>query len=301
MLRYRRAQFAAWIGLSVNLVLGVGKILVGAFAHSEAVVADGVHSLSDCATSVAVLIGLIIASRPADSGHPYGHGRAESIAGKIVAIVLMVVAVLLAYNAIHNIATSREANIPGYAALWAALASIVIKESLFWYKSRVAKETGSVAIEADAWHHRSDSYSSMAVFVGVIAAIIGGQDWAVLDRVAAIVVAVIIFVVGLRLFAKTWRELMDAAAPEATIEKVRRLAREVEGVRGIEKVLTRKSGLDLFVDIHIAVDPEISVRDGHDIAGAVKQHLIEKMVPVKGVLVHIEPHSPDPPRVERNN
>ena len=289
---YRKAQFAAWIGLVVNLALGIGKIAIGIVACSSALTADGVHSLSDCATSIAVLIGLIIASKPPDEGHPYGHGRAESITGKVVAIALMVVAMLFAYRAVYNIVTPHDPHTPGYAALWAAFASIVVKEVLFWYKSRVAKATGSIAIEADAWHHRSDSYSSMAVLVGIVAAIVGGIDWT--DHLAALIVTVIIFVVGFRLFIKAWSELMDAAAPEATIGNIRSLAARVEGVLGIEKIIARKSGLDLFVDIHIEVDPEMTVRKSHEIAGAVKHCIIEKMVPVRGVLVHVEPHISKP-------
>jgi len=273
----------------VNLALGLSKITVGIMAKSQALRADGVHSLSDCGTSLAVIIGLVIASRPADKTHPYGHGRAEAITGKIVAIVLIAVAVALAYNSICGIIFQHSDYMPGQAAIWVAIASILIKEGMFFYKSRIAKATGSTAVEADAWHHRSDSYSSMAVLAGLLLVMIFGKEWIIFDHIAAVIVAAIIFFVGVKLLLKTWNELMDGAPPESTIEKLRKLASEIDGVLEVEQVYARKSGIDLYIDIHIEVDPHLTVRDGHEIAKAVKWKIIESMAAAKGVLVHVEP------------
>ena len=286
---YKTAKIATWIGLAVNLALGTGKIFAGIVAHSQALRADGVHSLSDCATSIAVIIGIVIASRPADKSHPYGHGRAEAITGKIVAIVLVVVAVALAYNSICGIVFKHNDYMPGTLAIWVAAASVAIKEGMFFYKSRIAKATGSTAIEADAWHHRSDSFSSIAVLVGLLLVLILGKDWVIFDHIAALVVAVIIFFVAVKLLLKTWNELMDGAAPESTLERVRQTATKVDGVLEVEQVYARKSGMDLFIDIHIEVDPHLTVKDGHEIAKAVKWKIMKSMTAAKGVLVHVEP------------
>ena len=289
MERYKSAKTATWIGLGINLALGVGKIVTGIVAHSQALRADGVHSLTDCATSIAVIIGIIVAARPADKSHPYGHGRAEAISGKIVAIALIVVAVALAYNSICAIVHQEFAQPPCSLAIWVAAASIVIKEGMFFYKSRIAKTTGSTAIEADAWHHRSDSLSSLVVLVGLVLVAILGKDWIIFDHIAAIFVAAVIFFVAVKLLLKTWNELMDGAAPESTIEQVRRLAADIDGVLGVEKVRARKSGMDIYIDIHIEVDPHLTVKDGHEIAGAVKWKIIKSMKAARGVLVHVEP------------
>lgn len=288
--RYKSAQLAAGIAIVLNGLLGVAKILVGVFGNSSALVADGVHSLSDLATSVAVLVGLKVAEKPADADHPYGHGRAESIAGKTVAIALIIVALWLVLNSAGQLATPHKYLPTSVAALWMAAASVIIKEAMFQYKIRVARKTGSTSIEADAWHHRSDSFSSIAAFIGIGAAIIGGEKWAFMDHAAAIVVAVIILWVGASVFRKTWAELMDAAAPQQTLTRLRDLALEVDGVLGVEKIFARKSGLDIFVDIHIEVDPQMTVRASHDIATAVRNHIREKNSIVRNVLVHVEPH-----------
>ena len=230
MERYKKAQFAAAIGLAANAVLGPAKIIGGVLGRSSALLADGVHSLSDCGTSVAVLIGLRVAARPPDKGHPYGHGRAESITGKVVAIILIIIAVILVWNSASRLLRPQEYSAPSLGALLIAGASILIKEGLFQYKIRVAKKVGSTAIEADAWHHRSDSFSSAAAFVGIGASIAGGPNWAFMDNAAGGVVALIILWVGVSIFRKTWGELMDASAPEETLGNLRALALEVPGV-----------------------------------------------------------------------
>ncbi len=291
MERYKKAQFATAVGLGVNGCLGVAKIIGGVLGRSSALLADGVHSLSDCGTSATVLIGLRVAAKPPDRGHPYGHGRAESIAGKVVAVVLIVVALMLAWNSARRLLDPPSPfSPPSLSALWIAGASILIKEILFQYKIRVAKKTGSTAVEADAWHHRSDSFSSVAAFVGIGAAIAGGPAWAFMDPAAAIVVALIILWVGISIFRKTWAELMDASAPEKTITTLRVLALEVPGVKAVEKVFTRKSGLDIFVDMHVEVEPDMTVKAGHDIARFVRKHIVDECPFIKGVLVHVEPH-----------
>ena len=290
MERYGKAQFAAAIGLVANGVLGLAKITGGTLGRSSALVADGVHSLSDCGTSVAALIGLKVAAKPPDKGHPYGHGRAESITGKVVAIILIIIAVILAWNSASRLLRPHEYSAPFLGALLIAGASILIKEGLFQYKIRVAKKTGSTAIEADAWHHRSDSFSSVAAFVGIGASMAGGPKWAFMDNAAAGAVALIILWVGVSIFRKTWGELMDASAPEKTLGNLRALALEVPGVDAVEKIFARKSGLDIFVDIHIEVDPEMTVKEGHDIARRVRKHITGESDNVKNVLVHVEPH-----------
>jgi len=286
----QKGQVATYVGIVVNIFLGIVKVIVGAVGYSAALVADGVESLSDVVTSGAVLVGLKLAQKPPDKEHPYGHGRAESLIAKVVAIVIIVVGVTIAWNSIFSLVSTEKFVVPSLMALFVSGGSIVGKEALFQYKVRVARKLGSTSLQADAWHHRSDAFSSIPVFIGIGAAIAGGERWHFMDHAAAVIAAAIIVWVGVSLFRKSWAELMDAAAPEKTLEQLRNIALDVGEVKGVEKIFSRKAGLDIFVDIHIEVAPEKTVLEGHDIAKAVKAAIIEKMPEVRSVLVHIEPY-----------
>jgi len=287
--RIARGQFATRVGIVVNILLGIVKVAAGVMGRSAALVADGIESLSDVVTSATVLVGFKMARKPADKEHPYGHGRAESLTGKIVAIAVIIVGCAIGYSGIRRLFTAQATEGPTLLALFVAGIGIAAKEALFQYKIRVAKNIGSTSLEANAWHHRSDAFSSIPVFIGIGAAMAGGPSLHFMDPLAAIITACVILWVGVSLFRKTWAELMDTAAPEKTIEEIRNIALKVPGVRDVEKIFSRKAGLDVFLDIHVDVDPDKTVREGHDIATAVKTAIIGKKPEVRSVLVHIEP------------
>jgi len=270
------------------------KTSIGLTGRSIALVADGVHTLSDTLTSVAVWVGLRVARRPADGSHPYGHGKAEPIAGKVVAIALFLVAGGIAYDSIKAIVAyfsgTAELGAPSALTLYAALLSIFVKELLYQYQVRVGRKVGSVALVADAWHHRSDAFSSVAVSVGIAAAALGGAKWHWADEGAALMVAAFIAWIAWDLFKQSAAGLMDTLASDDVEEEIRSVARSVEGVLGVEKTFARRSGLNILVDIHVEVDPEMTVEKGHEIASEVTHKLTETIPQVTHALVHIEPH-----------
>ena len=299
---YASGARGAWVGIVGNLALGAGKLAAGIVGHSAAMVADAAHSISDSFSSIAVLVGFRIARAPRDAEHPWGHGKAESIAAKVVALLLLGVGGAIGWNAVRGIARGGTESAPGLVALLAAAISILVKEGMYLYKIRIARRIKSTSLAADAWHHRSDALSSAIALAGIGAARFGGPQWHVFDHVAALGVAGLIVWVGARSFLRASRELMDAMIPEEGVAEIRRVALAVEGVREVEKIHARKSGLDVLVDIHVEVDGDLPVREGHAIAGRVRDELTGHLTHVERVVVHIEPycgkeHGPDAPDV----
>ncbi len=274
------------------------KTLIGVTGSSIALVADGIHTLADTFTSLAVWIGLKIARRPADTTHPYGHGKAEPIAAKVVAIALFLVAGGIAFESIKAIlahfAGTAELAAPTALTLYAALLSIFAKELLYQYQVRIGRKVSSVALIADAWHHRSDAFSSVAVAAGIAVAVLAGETWRWADQAAALAVAVFIAWIAWDLFKQSAAGIMDTPAADEVESEIRRVAGAVEGVLGIEKTFARRSGLDVLVDIHVEVDPRMSVETGHEIASRVTRELTETIPEVTHALVHIEPYRGTP-------
>jgi len=254
-------------------------------------VADGVHSLSDILSSGIVLAGMKVARKSPDREHPYGHGKAESVAAQMVSFFLVFIGGMIFYNSVRGFSKPSPPAPANYVLVIAAL-SIAIKEGLFQYKIRLGRRLNSTSLQADAWHHRSDALSSIAVLIGVALAILGGPRFHIADHLAAMAVAGIICYTGVRLLLKTSSELMDRAADGEAAEEIARLASQTAGVRRVEKLLVRKSGMELMLDIHIEVDPALSVVEGHRIAGRVKGELMKRVASLKSVLVHVEPHRP---------
>lgn len=275
------------IGLVANIVLATVKLIAGWVGHSHALVADAVESLTDVIGSLVVLWGLHIAAQPPDERHPYGHGKAEALATLIVSMMLIGAAVGIAVSAVREIIS--PARLPARFTLWILLAAVVIKEVLFRLGRRVSSSSGSGAVMADAWHHRSDAIVSMAAAVGISIAIFGGKGYEAADGVAALFASAIVIFNAVQLFLAPLRELMDATPTGITL-RVREVALGIEGVRGIEKVLARKSGSQYLVDMHLEVDPDQSVRDAHQLAHRVKDTVKQAMPAVQDVLIHIEPH-----------
>ena len=273
--------------IAINLTLALVKISTGVIGNSYALIADGIESTTDIFSSLIVIGGLRISTRPADESHPYGHGKAESLAGLIVALFLLGAALLIAVQSIREILTPHLA--PAWYTLVVLGLIILVKEWLFRRMLKVGDEMESSALRNDAWHHRSDAITSLATFIGISVALIGGEGYESADDWAALLARGIIVFNGLRLLRAALNEVMDAAAPDEIEDQIRQAACSVEGVVEIEKCRVRKSGLGYQMDLHVVVDGNISVQQGHLIGHAVKDRLSEGAIPVTDVIVHIEP------------
>lgn len=283
-----RVSRVGWIGLICNLVLAAAKVFAGIVGHSQAVLADALHSLSDCVTDVAVILGVRYWSAPADEDHPHGHGRIETLITMAIGLAVGAVAVGMAVEAIRGLRTGPGAA-PSAIALAAALVSIVVKEALYRWTARVGREVRSPALVANAWHHRSDAISSIPAAAAVAVALID-PEWAVVDRVGAVVVCLLILQAAWRILRPAIDQLVDAGAPAADRRRIEKLALEVDGVEAAHAVRTRYVGSDLAVDLHVEVDGGLSVGEGHTIAVAVRRKLLEEGPDVTDALVQIEPH-----------
>ncbi|WP_096440386.1 cation diffusion facilitator family transporter [Alteribacter populi] len=291
-LRYKKVRMGAWIGIIGNVVLAIVKAVVGIMANSRALVADAVHSASDVVGSVAVLVGVRAAKMPPDEDHPYGHGKAETITAIIVAVLLFVVGLEIAINAIK--AFYEPIFVPGMAAIYAVIFSIIVKEFMFRYKIRLGKKYKSDALITDAWHHRSDVFSSLAALLGIGASILGGTltiDWLVYaDPLAGLFVAGLIIKMAWKLGGEAVHNTLDHVLHDEDTNEMLEEAMKVEGVLEVNELLAREHGHYVIVDIKVAVNPHITVEQGHKIGKKVKDRLMEDEY-VQDVRVHINPYS----------
>lgn len=279
-------------GLVLNVILAAVKITTGVIGNSYALVADGIESSIDIVSSVIVWNGLRIARRPPDRSHPYGHGKAESMAAVLVSAILLGAAAMIAVQSIAEIRVPHHA--PEPYTLLVLVGVVAVKETMFRVVHRTGRGLHSSSLQADAWHHRSDALTSIAAFIGISIALIGGEGWEPADDWAALAACVVIAFNGIRLLRPAVDEVMDAAVPEATVQEIREVAGAEEGVVAVEKCRVRKSGLGLLMDIHIEVDPAITVREGHAIGHRVADRLMGSPLPIHDVVVHVEP-APDGP------
>jgi cation diffusion facilitator family transporter len=286
----RRIILAGWVGLVINLCLTAAKLAAGIAGHSQAVIADAVHSLTDIVTDIAVIFGVRYWSAPADESHPHGHGKFETLVTAFIGIMVAVAAVSIGWDAVASF--GRPAAPPSVIALVAALLSIVVKEALYRWTRSIARETGSAATLANAWHHRSDAMSSVPVAAAVAVAIVDHR-LLVVDRVAALVVALFVLHAAFRIIRPTIDQLVDAGAPRAHRRQLERLALAVDGVESAHALRTRWVGSELAVDLHVEVDPGLSVAEGFEIARRVKRELTARDSSVADVMVQIEPRKPD--------
>jgi cation diffusion facilitator family transporter len=275
------------IGLVANILLAICKMVGGLLGSSQAIVADGVNSLSDTITDVAVLVGVRYWTRAADEEHNYGHGRIETIITSFIAATVLAVAVGLAWTAVVGLHAQKRHSVE-LIAFAAGLVSIVTKEFLYHWTVRVGREQRSPAVIAKAWDHRSDVFSSIPATLAVLIAVVR-PDWWFLDHVGAMIVSVFIFRTGLRIGWPAIQQLVDIAAPEQARERIRKIAEETPGVRLVHALRTRYAGSGLQVDLHIKVDPLLTVREGHDISELVKKRLLAEGPDVVDVIVHLEP------------
>src|ERR1700722_7377144 len=282
-----RGMRTTMLCIGVSFLLVFVKIAAGYIGHSYALIADATESSADVLSSGLLWIGLRIAQKPADTEHPYGHGKAEPLAAIVIALFLLGAAVWIGWHAIEFIRTPHE--MPRRFTLPILAGIIIIKEGLFRYVLKVGKQIDSQAVKADAYHHRSDAITSIAAFVGISIALILGAGHESADDWAALAAAGIIIFNAISLLRPAIDEVMDAAPSKEIVGWVRNLASQNIMVRKVEKCYVRKMGFDYFVDIHIQVDGSLSVTEGHAIAHAVKSELLESNLRIKDVLVHVEP------------
>ena len=274
--------------IAVNVILALIKISTGLVGNSYALIADGIESTMDIVSSLIVFGGIRISTKPPDKSHPYGHGKAESLAGVVVATSLLAAAVLIVAQSIREIRTPHHA--PAWYTLVVLVAVIITKEILYRKMSQVGEMLESSALKSDAWHHRSDALTSVAAFVGISIALVGGAGFESADDWAALLACAVILYNGVRLLLPALNEVMDGAVPEEIEDQIRRIASGVEGVEEIEKCRIRKSGLGLMMDMHVVVQGEISVLEGHQIGHAVKNRLLESELRITDVIIHVEPN-----------
>ena len=277
----------ALLGLAINFVVATAKILAGFLGNSYVLIADGIESALDIASSVVIWGGLKVAARPPDATHPYGHGKAEPIAAMVVSIGVLAAALGLAIQSVREIFLPHHA--PAPFTLIVLVVVIVVKEFMYRYVIRVGRHVESTAVQTDAWHHRTDALTSVAALVGISVALIGGEKWQSADDWAALFACGLIGVNGYRLLKPAFQEIMDTAPSGPIVGLVQEAARSVAGVREVEKCYIRKMGLIFYVDLHVGVDGGISVREGHHIAHAVKRAIQQSDARIADVLVHIEP------------
>jgi len=292
--RFKKAEFAAILGIVINVALAILKGAIGIYSGSRALIADAVHSASDVAGSFAVYLGLRAAKQPPDKDHPYGHGKAESIAAIIVAVLLFIVGIEIGKSSFSAFFTPIEA--PKTVAIVAVIISIVVKEALFRYKYKLGKELNSDALIVNAYEHRSDVYSSLAALVGIGFAVLGGKlgiEWLeYADPVAGVVVALMILKMAWSLGKESINNTLDHVLGDDDSVELKKAALEIEGVRKIGELHARVHGYYVIVDIKVSVDPHMTVEEGHRIGKKVKKKLL-KMENVHNVFVHINPYNED--------
>jgi cation diffusion facilitator family transporter len=289
--RRREELRITWVGLGINLGLGAVKTTVGILAHSTVLVADGLHSLSDLASDLAVLWGIRAARVPPDSNHHYGHRRYEAVVTMIVGLLLLATATYVALHSILSFGLEHAAP-DSWWPFWIAVGSIVLKEFLFWATRAVGRRHRNTALLANAWHHRTDSFSSIAAALGIGATLVLGPRWAFLDHLTAVILAAFLVVVGIRIVRDALRELSDQAPGIEDQRRMRELISGIPGVVGFHAFRARRTGGLVEMDVHIQVAPHLTVRQGHDIATRVEQHLCDSFPQVAGIVVHIEPAGP---------
>lgn len=290
--RVKPIVFATWIGIIVNLLLSILKAVGGVLSGSRALLADALHSASDVLSSFVILFGVKIANKPPDEEHPYGHGKAENIASIIVAILLIVVGIEISISSI-KVFYGIIPPAPSILALFILLISIGVKEGLYHYKSRLGKKLNSTALIADAWHHRSDSLSSVAALIGVGLSILGEKlhlsYFIYGDAVAGIVVSIIVMKVGYDLIKASATVILEKVLSKEEIQHYKETVFKIDRVKRIDQLFARTHGSYIIIDIKISVDQHITVKEGHDIAREVKNILMDSHVEIEDVLVHINP------------
>ena len=285
--RYKTIRNVTLVGVLINIILAAAQLIGGMFAHSQALVADGIHTLSDLASDFIVLVSAKLASKEADEDHPYGHGRFETLGTVILGLILSGVAIGIMTGAVDRLFFSTTSQVPQNIALIFAGLAVVSKESLYQYTMLKAKQINSDMLKANAWHHRSDALSSIVVLVGISGAIFFQVTW--LDSLAAILVAVMIFAMGIKLVINSVNELLDSAVEPKKVQKIKDLINSLDYIESLHMLRTRMLGGQIFADAHIQVASHISVSEGHLITECVVKKLHDAFPEMEDVTIHIDP------------
>lgn len=274
------------ITIIINLLLSVLKFVIGVIGKSQALISDAVHSASDVVSTVAVMFGINLSSKKSDSSHPYGHERIECIFSVILAMMLFVTGIGIGVSAVKTIMGGNKIEIPSIFALAAAALSIAVKEWMYHYTKHTAEKINSSSMIADAWHHRSDALSSVGSLVGIGGAIIG---FPICEPIASIVICIFIAKAAVDIFMDAVNRLVDHSCTEEETEEIRKCIKEIDGVKRIDKLMTRRFGSKIYVDLEIAEDPEITLIEAHRIAERVHDNIEEKIPQVKHCMIHVNP------------
>ncbi len=293
MERDKKVYRVTLLGSVVNLLLLVFKFVAGVLGHSAAMIADAVHSLSDFVTDLIVIVFVKISSKPEDADHAYGHGKYETLASCIIGLALIVVGVMMGYNAVVKIVdvvrNGTELASPGIIALAAAVLSIVLKEWMFHLTRKVAREVDSPAVEANAWHHRSDALSSVGTAIGIGCAVLLGSKWAVLDPIAALVVSVFIVVQAAKILSDAIGQLMEKSLPRDVEQRICEIVYEEEGTSDIHHLRTRKIGSQISIELHVRMNGYLTLREVHDKSIAIEKRLRAAFGDSTYINLHVEP------------
>ena len=289
--RDRRIYRITLAGSIVNIVLLVFKFIAGILGHSAAMIADAIHSLSDFLTDIIVIVFVRLSSKPADHDHDYGHGKYETLATSVIGMALAVVAVMLGWDGIEKIIYVMQGNqleSPGIIALWAAILSIVLKEWIFRATRKVAKEENSKALEANAWHHRSDALSSIGTAVGIGGAVMLGNNWAILDPIAAIVVCILIIVTAFNIIRQASGELLEESLPKDIEDRIEQIAYQDPLVSDIHKLHTRRIGNIIAIEMHLRMPSDVTLAESHIHAHSIEKSLKQEVGNATHIMLHID-------------
>ncbi len=290
--RFAQASRVIWIGFFANTSLTLLKLVAGVLGRSSAMVADGIHSISDIMTDLVLAGSLKVAAKPRDGNHKYGHGKVETLAAAFVGGILLAVGAGILYAGARNIIGhfgNSPLQRPGMIAFYAAVFSIAVKEILFHYTLDTGKRVNSNALIANAWHHRSDVYSSLATLLGIGGAIFLGNQWVVLDPLAAVIVSFFIFKVSFGIIREALMELIETSLPSKKEKEILQIAGNVEGVHNPHDLKTRKIGSNIAIDLHIQVKQDLNIKDAHDITVRLEKHLRDQYGEETHISVHTEP------------
>lgn len=284
--RLEIANKVSFITLITNIVLAVIKVIAGVIANSNAMLADGVHTVSDVGTTVAVIIGMKFSTKPDDEEHPYGHEKIEAIIAKLLSAILFLTAIGIGYSGIKTIINGDYSR-PGILAVIAAVISIISKEIMYRYTVTAAEKINSGALKADAWHHRSDAFSSIGTLIGIGGAMLGFK---ILDPIASIVVCILIIKVAVSIYIQSVNQLIDRSADAETIKNIKTNIINIDGVLNVDSIKTRMHGNKYYVDVEIVVDRDLTVGQGHEIAQNVHDSIEKNFEGVKHCMVHVNPN-----------
>ena len=290
--RTAKVTLVTLIGSVVNIILTVFKIFAGVLGRSTAMIADGIHSLSDLMSDIVVIVFVKISAKGRDKDHDYGHGKFETFATLIISLMLIVVAVNLmsgGINKIRQILDGGEVSSPGMIALWAAVASIVLKEILYRYTIIQGRALNSPMMIANAWHHRSDAFSSVGSLLGIAGAIFLGDKFVILDPITGCVISIFILVMAVKMSVPAIKELLDVSLPDDVEEKIEATAKSVKGVVDLHELKTRREGPGIIMEGHLVLDSDISLKEAHNISKKVEESLRKEFGPETQISLHLEP------------